>query len=49
MISARVDRLRDTVPLVQCLTNTVVTQFTANVLLSAGASPAMVDTPEEAA
>lgn len=49
MISARVDRLRDTVPLVQCLTNTVVTQFTANVLLAAGASPAMVDTPEEAA
>jgi hydroxyethylthiazole kinase len=49
MISACVDRLRDTVPLVQCLTNTVVTQFTANVLLAAGASPAMVDTPEEAA
>ncbi len=49
MISARVDHLRSTAPLVQCLTNTVVTQFTANALLAAGASPAMVDTPEEAA
>jgi hydroxyethylthiazole kinase len=49
MTSARIDHLRQTTPLVQCLTNTVVTQFTANVLLAAGASPAMVDTPEEAA
>lgn len=39
--------LRERVPLVQCLTNSVVTQFTANVLLAAGASPAMVDTPAE--
>jgi hydroxyethylthiazole kinase len=30
------------------LTNTVSTNFVANVLLSAGASPAMVDNPEEA-
>src|ERR1700677_3213094 len=35
-------------PLVQAITNTVSTNFVANVLLSAGASPAMVDNPEEA-
>lgn len=35
-------------PLVQCLTNSVVMEITSNVLLAAGASPAMVDTPEEA-
>lgn len=35
-------------PLVQCLTNGVVTNFTANALLAAGASPAMVDIPGEA-
>ncbi|AYG02190.1 hydroxyethylthiazole kinase [Gryllotalpicola protaetiae] len=35
-------------PLVQCLTNTVVTNFTANVLLALGATPAMVDLPGEA-
>lgn len=40
--------LRSRAPLVQCLTNTVVTNFTANVLLAAGASPAMVDNPAEA-
>ena len=33
--------LRQTVPLVHCLTNQVVQEITANVLLSAGASPAM--------
>ncbi|MET7861065.1 hydroxyethylthiazole kinase [Streptomyces sp. NPDC005318] len=41
-------RVRSTSPLVQCLTNSVVTGFTANVLLALGASPAMVDIPEEA-
>lgn len=40
--------LRDQQPLVQCLTNTVVTNFTANALLALGASPAMVDVPGEA-
>jgi hydroxyethylthiazole kinase len=49
MTATRLYHLRRTTPLVQCLTNTVVTQFTANALLAAGASPAMVDTPEEAA
>ncbi|OLT38921.1 hydroxyethylthiazole kinase [Serinicoccus sp. CNJ-927] len=35
-------------PLTQCLTNIVVAPFTANVLLAAGAAPAMVDNPHEA-
>lgn len=41
--------LRARRPLVQCLTNVVSANFMANVLLAAGASPAMVDNPEEAA
>jgi hydroxyethylthiazole kinase len=36
-------RLRASNPLIQCITNTVVQQFSANVLLSVGASPAMLD------
>jgi hydroxyethylthiazole kinase len=40
--------LRADVPLVQCLTNIVVANYTANVLLAVGASPAMVDNPAEA-
>ncbi len=32
----------------QCITNAVVTNFTANVLLAVGAAPAMVDIPDEA-
>jgi hydroxyethylthiazole kinase len=36
-------------PLVHCLTNHVVKNFTANALLAAGAAPAMVEHPEEAA
>jgi len=40
--------LRSSHPLVQCLTNHVVSGFTANVLLSLGAAPAMVDIPREA-
>jgi hydroxyethylthiazole kinase len=39
--------LRQSVPLVHCITNDVVTNFTANVLLAAGASPAMVVAIEE--
>ena len=42
------ERLRESQPLVQCLTNAVVTNFTANVLLALGAAPAMVDVPTEA-
>ncbi|MBM7471793.1 hydroxyethylthiazole kinase [Subtercola frigoramans] len=40
--------LRENPPLVQCITNIVVAQWTANVLLAAGAAPAMVDNPREA-
>lgn len=40
--------LRDRGPLVQCLTNTVVQQITADVLLAIRAAPAMVDHPQEA-
>ena len=42
-------RLRQIAPLTHCSTNSVVTNFTANVLLAAGASPAMVVTMEEVA
>lgn len=41
-------RFREVGPLVQCLTNTVVTNWTANVVLAAGGAPAMVDNPHEA-
>lgn len=41
------DLLRSRGPLVDCITNTVVQQITANALLAAGASPAMVDHPDE--
>ncbi|QHC67032.1 hydroxyethylthiazole kinase [Rathayibacter sp. VKM Ac-2759] len=42
------DALRLRPPLVQCITNAVVTGFTANSLLALGASPAMCDLPGEA-
>ncbi|MEC9486947.1 MAG: hydroxyethylthiazole kinase [Prosthecochloris sp.] len=42
------EQLRKQAPLVHCMTNSVVTNFTANVLLAIGASPAMVVTIEEA-
>lgn len=38
---------RTRAPLVQAITNSVVTGFTANVLLALGAAPAMVDIPDE--
>ncbi|PPF40910.1 hydroxyethylthiazole kinase [Rathayibacter sp. AY1A3] len=40
--------LRAAGPLVQCITNAVVTGFTANSLLALGAGPAMCDLPGEA-
>jgi len=40
--------LRHASPLTQCITNAVVTNFTANALLALGASPAMCDIPGEA-
>lgn len=42
------EELRERAPLVQAITNTVVTNFTANALLALGAAPAMVDVPQEA-
>ncbi|MDO5532520.1 hydroxyethylthiazole kinase [Sutterella sp.] len=42
------ENLRKSRPLVHCLTNEVVQEITANVLLAAGASPAMVVAAEEA-
>ncbi len=35
-------------PLVHCITNSVAANYSANVLLAAGASPAMIDNPFEA-
>lgn len=46
--AALLEDLRARSPLVQSITNPVVTNFTANVLLAVGAAPAMVDLPEEA-
>lgn len=42
------DLVRSTTPLVHCITNAVVTNFTANALLAIGAAPAMVDLVGEA-
>ncbi|MFD1717793.1 hydroxyethylthiazole kinase [Georgenia deserti] len=47
-LAAALSALREGAPLVQCLTNVVVAQWTANTLLAAGASPVMVDNPQEA-
>ncbi|HMN22489.1 MAG TPA: hydroxyethylthiazole kinase [Ottowia sp.] len=47
-VAQALEALRARAPLVQCLTNIVVANFTANVLLAAGAAPAMVDNPQEA-
>lgn len=41
--------VRERNPLVHCMTNIVVANFTANVLLAVGASPAMVENDEESA
>ncbi|WP_084499469.1 hydroxyethylthiazole kinase [Brevibacterium album] len=49
LAAASLERVRASVPLVQCITNTVVQQFSANVLLAAGASPAMLDHEADAA
>ena len=43
------ERVRSVHPLVMCVTNSVVTNWTANCLLALGAVPAMVAEPEEAA
>ncbi|HIY65903.1 MAG TPA: hydroxyethylthiazole kinase [Candidatus Agrococcus pullicola] len=41
--AATLERVRSEAPLVHCITNNVVPNFTANALLAAGAAPAMVD------
>ena len=41
------DAMRGTAPLAHCITNFVAMNFTANVLLAAGASPAMIHAAEE--
>lgn len=43
------EALRNSSPLVHCMTNIVVAGFSANVLLAVGASPAMVENAEESA
>jgi len=48
-VAATLDRLRAKGPLVQNITNVVVANNTANALLAIGASPAMVQSTEEAA
>jgi hydroxyethylthiazole kinase len=48
MTTGDLARLRERAPLTHCLTNAVVQNFTANVLLAAGAAPAMVPAAEEA-
>ena len=47
-IGDALESLRARPPLVQCLTNIVVAQWTANVLLATGMAPAMVDNSHEA-
>src|SRR6516225_1008831 len=42
-------RVRQRAPRVHCLTNTVAQNFTANVLLAAGAVPSMTAAPDEIA
>lgn len=47
-IAVDIAAVREKSPLVHCMTNVVVAGFTANVLLSAGAAPAMIEAEEEA-
>lgn len=44
-----IERVRAKKPLTHCITNNIVQEITANVLLSAGATPIMVCDPDEAA
>jgi hydroxyethylthiazole kinase len=48
-VAGVLERLRSRRPLVHCMTNQVVKNFTANALLAIGAAPAMVEHPGEAA
>ncbi len=49
IVADELARMRAATPLVHLLTNEVVQEITANVLLAAGASPAMIVAEEEAA
>ncbi len=49
MYGAALDRVRETSPLVHCITNYVSMDLAANALLAVGASPAMVHATEEVA
>ena len=49
LVADELARLRASAPLVHVLTNEVVQEITANVLLAVGASPAMIVAEEEAA
>lgn len=46
-VAADLAELRRLAPLTHCMTNIVAANFTANVLLAAGASPAMINAIEE--
>ena len=46
-VSAALRHVAEQQPLIHCLTNIVVAQFTANVLLAVGTSPAMVENASE--
>ncbi len=48
-IAAALSRLRGSAPLIHCITNYVTAGDTANMLLAAGASPIMADSPLESA
>lgn len=48
LVSTSFTAVKKHVPLVHCLTNTVVQEITANTLLAAGAAPAMVPDVQEA-
>ncbi len=48
MVVAAHQALKAQKPLVQCLTNNVTANLVANALLAAGATPAMIDNPQEA-
>lgn len=47
-LASALEAVRTASPLVQCLTNIVVAEWTANVLLATGLAPAMVDNEQEA-
>ena len=49
MLGSLLQAVRQTHPLIHCITNYVTINDCANILLAAGASPIMADAVEEAA